>query len=216
MQLSGSPSRQSSSLDSHKCSPTVAQFIDYLKTRPRLWDNGSGRFCDWATKYIYKATSYGVPSNWPKIRPRTSLVDRLRQCVPSNTKSAIETGKEMPLLESTQNGMKASAFSNKELRRESAFRNYSFAKKVFIMRSVVGIADYLQFDDVRKQFVDGSQCIKDVWAAWQVSYRADSDASGIPRRSLENVPTLYQAWIRRVVAQVPENLEEALTDMIDR
>ncbi|KAJ7826386.1 hypothetical protein B0H14DRAFT_2817404 [Mycena olivaceomarginata] len=138
-----------------------------------------------ATKYLANPSSYAVSPLWD-IQPKESMINRLKQCVPSNTQSAVAD--TMPFLESTQNGIKA---------------------------LTAAVAKYLQDSYVQDQFVEGSNCIKDTWIAWQRGYNTDTSVQA-PGRTLAtaNVETIYEGWIKGVVEQVLINLQNGLRDMI--
>ncbi|KAJ7112290.1 hypothetical protein C8R44DRAFT_882668 [Mycena epipterygia] len=194
----------------------IAGFIDSLFSHPDLWHQDTGvdpnptEFCTWVTTFIKELSAYRVPATWPAKWAGTSMVDRLKRCVPSNSKSFL---KSMPMLESTQNGIKALAFGNKVIRRNETYNTYDFPKKIFVARSTVGVGNYLLNPYVQAQFVAGSNCVKAVWESWQADYRTDPTAA--PHRMLLDIPTIYTTWITAAVDQVIPNLLEGLTTMID-
>ncbi|KAJ6534397.1 hypothetical protein B0H19DRAFT_442211 [Mycena capillaripes] len=189
----------------------ITQFIDSLASAGDLWQNAAGtvNFCTWANTQLNRPSPYAAVVTGGV----NTVVNRLRQCEPSNTQSLLANGNNMRWLEATANGMKARSFNTDSIKEKAKFDTYSFSKKVFEIRAASGVITYLESGVVADELVRAHQCMRQVWTDWYNAYLNDNTVDA-PNRGQFPLPQQYRLWVIAAVQTSASKLVTGIEDMI--
>ncbi|KAK7017177.1 hypothetical protein R3P38DRAFT_2784858 [Favolaschia claudopus] len=170
----------------------ISDFISSLEKQTALWQSVNNNFCNWVQNEIR----------------RPQVIPNLLHCLPFDARIQ-GTNPFMPWLEGVANGIKANVIHGNSIASAKRWRSYSFSKKLSVMRSTAGLAYYMTDASVRESFIGQSDCIKDVWDTWYLTY---STANNVQVNG--GMQRLYTDFIRNVISQFSSRLDSGMNDMI--